>query len=58
MYISVSYTHLDVYKRQQFVLVTHQKATMEHADVLYGVTMAEQGVSNLLSLKLGDHFEI
>lgn len=42
----------------QFVLVTHQKATMEHADVLYGVTMAEQGVSNLLSLKLGDKFDI
>ncbi|MCI5698242.1 MAG: chromosome segregation protein SMC [Clostridiales bacterium] len=42
----------------QFVLVTHQKATMEHADVLYGVTMAEQGVSNLLSLKLGDAIEL
>ena len=29
----------------QFALVTHQKATMEHADVIYGVTMPEKGVS-------------
>ena len=37
-----------------FTLITHQKATMEHADVLYGVTMPEQGISKMLSLKLGD----
>ena len=36
----------------QFALVTHQKATMEHADVLYGVTMPEKGVSKILSLDL------
>lgn len=42
----------------QFTLVTHQKATMEHADVLYGVTMPEKGVSKVLSLALGDDFEI
>ena len=42
----------------QFALVTHQKATMEHADVLYGVTMPEQGVSKVLSLRLGDDFEL
>lgn len=36
----------------QFTLVTHQKATMEHADVLYGVTMPEKGVSKVLSLDL------
>lgn len=42
----------------QFALVTHQKATMEHADVLYGVTMPEKGVSKVLSLALGDDFEI
>ena len=35
----------------QFALVTHQKATMEHADVLYGVTMPERGISKLLSLR-------
>ncbi|MDD7512964.1 MAG: chromosome segregation protein SMC [Clostridiales bacterium] len=49
---------LKKFENIQFVLVTHQKATMEHADVLYGVTMAEQGVSNLLSLKLGDNIDL
>jgi len=42
----------------QFALVTHQRATMEHADVLYGVTMPEQGISKLISLRLGDRFDI
>ena len=42
----------------QFTLVTHQKATMEHADVLYGVTMPEHGISRVLSLRLGDDFEL
>lgn len=42
----------------QFVVVTHQKATMEHADVLYGVTMPEQGVSKVISLRLGTDFEL
>lgn len=50
--------YLRKFENIQFVLVTHQKATMEHADVLYGVTMAEQGVSKLLSLKLGDKVEL
>lgn len=38
----------------QFVLVTHQKVTMEHANVLFGVTMPEKGVSKVISLKLAD----
>ena len=42
------------FKEIQFALVTHQKATMEYADVLYGVTMPEQGITKVLSLKLGD----
>lgn len=42
----------------QFALITHQKATMEFADVLYGITMAEQGVSKVLSLRLGDFLEV
>ncbi|SDN27012.1 chromosome segregation protein SMC [Alkalicoccus daliensis] len=37
----------------QFVVVTHRKGTMEEADALYGVTMQESGVSNLVSVKLG-----
>lgn len=41
----------------QFALITHHKATMEHADVLYGVTMPEQGISRVLSLKFDDNFD-
>ncbi|MBQ6401109.1 MAG: chromosome segregation protein SMC [Firmicutes bacterium] len=41
----------------QFTLVTHQKATMEHADVLYGVTMPEKGISKVLSLDMADGFD-
>lgn len=39
-------------KLSQFILITHNKRTMEMADTLYGVTMEEQGVSKLLSLAL------
>lgn len=35
----------------QFIVVTHRKGTMEAADILYGVTMQEQGVSKLVSVK-------
>jgi chromosome segregation ATPase len=38
--------------RAQFIVVTHQKRTMEAADVLYGVTMGEQGVSQIVSRRL------
>jgi chromosome segregation protein len=36
----------------QFIIVTHNRAVMEAADVLYGITMNEDGTSKLLSLKL------
>lgn len=44
----------DLSKNSQFIVVTHNRATMEKADILYGVTMGDDGVSNLLSVKLED----
>ncbi len=37
----------------QFLVITHRKGTMEAANTVYGVTMEENGVSKLLSMKLG-----
>ncbi len=42
----------DFSKKTQFIIVTHNRATMEAADVLYGITMGEDGVSKVLSMKL------
>jgi chromosome segregation protein len=41
--------------RAQFIVITHQKRTMEAADVLYGVTMGQDGVSEIVSRRLPRH---
>ena len=41
--------------RAQFIVVTHQKRTMEAADILYGVTMGAQGVTEIVSKRLATH---
>ena len=38
--------------KTQFILITHNRATMEAADILYGVVLTEGGVSQLFSVKL------
>jgi chromosome segregation protein len=41
-------------RSSQFILITHNKRTMEMVDTLYGVTMEEPGVSKLVSVRLSD----
>lgn len=51
--------YLKRYSREtQFIVITHRKGTMEEADVLYGVTMQESGVSKLVSVRLEDTKEL
>jgi len=40
--------------RTQFIMITHRRGTMEEADILYGVTMQEQGVSRMLTINLNE----
>ena len=40
--------------KTQFIVITHRRGTMEEADVLYGVTMQEQGVSRMLTINLNE----
>ncbi|MEZ0536348.1 chromosome segregation protein SMC [Caldicellulosiruptoraceae bacterium PP1] len=42
----------DTYSQGQVIIVTHRKPTMEIADLMYGVTMEEQGISKILSIDM------
>ncbi len=44
--------------RTQFITITHNRATMRRADILYGVTMGEDGISRLLSVKFDQAEEL
>lgn len=44
-------------KDTQFIVVTHNKRTMESAETLYGVTMQEEGISKLVPVKFNDDFD-
>ena len=48
-----SYLH-NLSRNTQFIVITHRRGTMEASDVLYGVTMQEQGVSKILTINLND----
>ncbi|MFA7050381.1 MAG: AAA family ATPase [Patescibacteria group bacterium] len=45
----------DLSDKTQFIAITHNRATMKRANILYGVSMGSDGISNLLSIKLDDY---
>ena len=51
--ISRYFTYLkSMINQTQFIMITHRKVTMEMADILYGVTMEEKGISKVITLAL------
>ncbi|MDP2830498.1 MAG: hypothetical protein Q8O21_00340, partial [bacterium] len=44
----------DLSHKTQFIIITHNRASMRRANILYGITMGDDGVSKLLSVKLDE----
>jgi chromosome segregation protein len=53
-----SYLLKDFAKIAQFIVITHNKKTIESAKVMYGITMQQTGISEIVSVKFGDEEEI
>ena len=52
--IRVAHYMRRICEKTQFIVITHRRGTMEAADVLYGVTMQEHGVSKVLTMNMND----
>ncbi len=48
----------DLSKKSQFILITHNRTTMEKGKILYGVTMGDDGISKILSVKMEEAEEV
>jgi len=44
-------------EKTQFIVITHNKNTMEQSDALYGITMQEPGISKMVSVRFNDGHE-